>query len=146
MANGVSSGNKPTGVVDLCSAQTLTCKTLTDPKICASIELNGLVCTPAGNPPCGDLKFYAKTDGTLYTPTLNQASFINSNAQFSAMITARAGGKSAAGSQKAMKGFQKQLKAIVEDCKNRGFNVKIGGKLFFRADDIEKIIYRGMEK
>ena len=50
----------------------------------------------------GENGYFVKSDGSLYTPTEKQAKFISSNAQYSAMITARAGGKTAAGSQKSL--------------------------------------------
>ena len=50
----------------------------------------------------GENGYFVKSDGSFYTPTEKQAKFIASNAQYSAMITARAGGKTAAGSQKSL--------------------------------------------
>jgi predicted phage terminase large subunit-like protein len=50
----------------------------------------------------GENGHFLKSDGGLYTPTEKQSNFINSNAQFSALISARAGGKTAAGAQKAL--------------------------------------------
>lgn len=53
-------------LVGKATTDTLTNKTLTDPQICASIIFCELVCTPA-NPPCGDLKLFAKCNSKLFT-------------------------------------------------------------------------------
>lgn len=63
---GFSSGNKPTGIVDTTSAQTLSNKTLTNPEIDCAIIVEELCATPS-NPCCGFIKVYAKCDGALYT-------------------------------------------------------------------------------
>jgi hypothetical protein len=52
-------------VVGTSDTQTLTNKTLTDPQICSAIVFDLLCATPA-NPPCGDLKLYAKCCGGFF--------------------------------------------------------------------------------
>lgn len=47
--------------------------------------------------------YFPKNDGKFFTPNENHAAFLKSNARFVALISGRGGGKSATGSQKALK-------------------------------------------
>jgi len=46
---------------------------------------------------------FSRMDGRFYNPNENHKKFLESNARFLALISARGGGKSAAGSQKSLK-------------------------------------------
>ena len=57
--------------------------------------------------------YFVKKDGTLYNANDAQAGFINSDARFSLLYSGRGGGKSAAGSQKALRKIEQGLDGAV---------------------------------